>query len=79
MGCREAIYFEESTIDFPIFLLFFNTNFPIFPIRSKSWVSYIPIFFFSNHATDKESGIPQDLESGIHRWNPESENVFLYM
>ena len=34
VGCREAIYVEESTIDFPIFLLFFNTKFPIFPIFS---------------------------------------------
>ena len=34
MGCREAIYVDESTIDFPIFLLFFNTKFPIFSIFS---------------------------------------------
>ena len=34
MGCREAIYVDESTIDFPIFLVFFNTNFPMFPIFS---------------------------------------------
>ena len=27
MGSREAIYVDESTIDFPIFLLFFNTKF----------------------------------------------------
>ena len=36
MGCREAIYVDESTIDFPIFLLFFlfsnflNPEFQIF-------------------------------------------------
>ena len=41
MGSREAIYVDESTIDFPIFLLFFNTKFPIFPIFS------IPSFLFS--------------------------------
>ena len=42
MGYRGAIYVDESTIDFPIFLLFFNTKFPIFPIFS------IPSFLFSN-------------------------------
>ena len=41
MGCREAIYVDESTIDFPIFFPFFNTKFPIFPIFS------IPSFLFS--------------------------------
>ena len=41
MGSREAIYVDKSTIDFPIFLLFFNTKFPIFPIFS------IPSFLFS--------------------------------
>ena len=36
MGCREAIYVDESTIDFPIFLQFFlfsnflNPEFQIF-------------------------------------------------
>ena len=30
MGYGEDIFVEESTIDFPIFLLFFNANFPIF-------------------------------------------------
>ena len=34
MGCREAIFVDKSTNDFPIFLLFFNTKFPIFPIFS---------------------------------------------
>ena len=34
MWCRESIFVEKSTIDFPIFLLFFNTKFPIFPIFS---------------------------------------------
>ena len=48
MRCREAIFVDKSTIDFPIFLLFFNTKFPIFPF-SQSWVSYFPIFL-SNHA-----------------------------
>ena len=41
MKCREAIYVNESTIDFPIFLLFFKTKFPIFPIF------WIPSFLFS--------------------------------
>ena len=34
MWCRESIFVEKSTIDFPNFLLFFNTKFPIFPIFS---------------------------------------------
>ena len=41
IGCGETNYVDESTIDFPIFLLFFNTKFPIFPIFS------IPSFLFS--------------------------------
>ena len=48
MRCREAIFVDKSTIDFPMFLLFFNTKFPIFPF-SQSCVSYFPIFL-SNHA-----------------------------
>ena len=43
MGCREAIFVDKSTFDFPIFLLFFNAKFPIFPIFSI-------LSFFSNHA-----------------------------
>ena len=41
MECREAIYVDESTIDFPIFLLFFlfsnflNPEFPIF-LRNRA-------------------------------------------
>ena len=42
MRCREAIFVDESTFDFPIFLLFFNTKFPIFPIFS------IPSFLCSH-------------------------------
>ena len=34
MGCSETIFVGESIIDFPSFLLFFNTSFPIFPIFS---------------------------------------------
>ena len=51
MGCREAIFVDKSTIDFPIFLLFFNTKFPIFPVFSilSFLFSYFPIFL-SNHA-----------------------------
>ena len=48
MRCREAIFVDKSTINFPIFLLFFNTKFPIFPF-SQSWISYFPIFL-SYHA-----------------------------
>ena len=46
MRRREAIHVDESTIDFPSFLLFFITKFAIFPIFS------IPsfLFFWSNHA-----------------------------
>ena len=49
IGCGETNYVDESTIDFPIFLLFFNTKFPIFPIFSipSFLFSY---FFLSNHA-----------------------------
>ena len=42
MGWREAIFVDKSTIDFPIFLPFFNTKFPIFAIFS------ILSFLFSN-------------------------------
>ena len=34
VGCREAIFVDKSTIDFPIFSYFFNTKFPVFPISS---------------------------------------------
>ena len=34
MWCRESIFVEKSTIDFPNFILFFNAKFPIFPIFS---------------------------------------------
>ena len=44
MGCRESILVEKSTIDFPIFLLFFNTKFPIFPIFSI--LSFLFSYFF---------------------------------
>ena len=32
MGCSESVVVDKSIIDFPIFLLFFNTKFPIFSI-----------------------------------------------
>ena len=44
MRCREAIFVDESTIDFPIFLLFFNKEFPIFPIFSI--LSFLFSYFF---------------------------------
>ena len=44
MECRESILVEKSTIDFPIFLLFFNTKFPIFPIFSI--LSFLFSYFF---------------------------------
>ena len=34
MGCREAIFVDKRTFDFPIFVLFFNAKFPIFLIFS---------------------------------------------
>ena len=46
MGCRETIFVDESTIDFPIFLLFFNTKFPIFPIFSI--LSFLFFYFFEH-------------------------------
>ena len=44
MGCREAIFVDKSTFDFPIFLLFFNAKFPIFPIFSI--LSFLFSYFF---------------------------------
>ena len=46
MGCREAIFADESTIDFAIFLLFFNTKFPIFQYFSYFLNPEFPIFLF---------------------------------
>ena len=49
MGYREAIFVDKSTFDFPIFLLFFNAKFPIFPIFSI--LSFLfSYFFLGNHA-----------------------------
>ena len=48
MGCREAIFVDKSTFDFPIFLLFFNAKFPIFPIFSI--LSFLFSYFLSSHA-----------------------------
>ena len=44
MGCREAIFVDKSTFDFPIFLLFFNAKFSIFPIFSI--LSFLFSYFF---------------------------------
>ena len=44
MSCREATFVNESTIDFPIFLLFFNTMYPIFPVFSI--LSFLFSYFF---------------------------------
>ena len=44
MGCRESIFGDKSIIDFPIFLLFFNTKSPIFPIFSI--LSFLFSYFF---------------------------------
>ena len=44
MGCREAILVDKSTFDFPIFLLFFNAQFPTFPILSI--LSFLFSYFF---------------------------------
>ena len=58
MGCRKTAFVDESTIDFPIFLLFFNTKSPIFPIFSilSFLISY---FFFTNPgAGHPEQSIP---------------------
>ena len=51
MGCSESIFVDKSTIDFPIFLLFLNTKFPIFlfywattPLDNlKDYSSFLPI------------------------------------
>ena len=50
MGCREAIFVDKSTIDFPIFLLFFNTKFPFFSYFLNPEFP-IFLFFLSNYAT----------------------------
>ena len=48
MGCRQTIVVDESNIDFSIiFLLFFNTKFPIFPIFSI--LSFLFSYFLSIH------------------------------
>ena len=44
MGCREAIFVDKSTFDFPIFLPFFNAKFPIFLIFSI--LSFLFSYFF---------------------------------
>ena len=44
MRCQEAIFVDRSTIDFPIFLLFFYAKFPIFPIFSV--LSFLFSYFF---------------------------------
>ena len=50
MGCSETIFVDESIIDFPIFLLFFNSRFPIFPVFSiLSFLFSYFLFFLSNH------------------------------
>ena len=45
MGCRESIFFDKSTIDFPIFLLFFNTKFFFSYFLNREF-----LIFMSNHA-----------------------------
>ena len=40
----ETIFVDESTIDFPIFLLFFNTKFPIFLFFWASMALDNPVF-----------------------------------
>ena len=46
MGCGETIFVGESTINFHIFLLCFNTKFPIFPIFSI--LSFLFSYFFEH-------------------------------
>ena len=48
------MFVDESTIDFPIFLLFFNIKFPIFSIPS-----FLFSYFFNNHA----AGHPEKEET----------------
>ena len=50
MGCRETIFVDKSTINFPIFLHFLIESF-LFFLFSQSWVSYFPIFWASWHWT----------------------------
>ena len=62
MGCREAIFINKSTINFPIFLLSFSTKFPIFPVFSI--LSFLfSYFFLSNHA----AGHPEIESSTLKR------------
>ena len=61
MGCRKAIFVDKSTFDFPIFLLFFNAKFPIFPIFSI--LSFLFSYFFG-------ATMPLDtLTSSNLRWD----------
>ena len=60
MGCRQTIVVDESNIDFSIiFLLFFNTKFPIFPIFSI--LSFLFSYFLSIHG----AGHPVFLSSRL--------------
>ena len=52
MRCREAIYVDESTIDFLFFSYFLIQSF-LFFLFSESWVSYFPIFW-----SDQAAGHP---------------------
>ena len=60
MGCREAIFVDKSTFDFPIFLLFFNAKFPNFPIFSI--LLFLFSYFLSNHA----AGHPAIISTNIY-------------
>ena len=64
MGCREAIFVDKSTFDFPIFLLFFNAKFPIFPIFSilSFLFSYFPIFLGNHAAGHPVVGRPEGVK-----------------
>ena len=77
MGCREAIFVDKSTFDFPIFLLFFNAKFPIFPIFSilSFLFSYFPIFL-SNHAAGHPD-IPYALRTEYIIYQVLKKDVFL--
>ena len=60
MGCREAIFVDKSTFDFPIFLLFFNAKFPNFPVFSI--LLFLFSYFLSNHA----AGHPDIISTNIY-------------
>ena len=56
---------HESNIDFPIFLLFFDTKIPFFPIFSVLSFLFSYFFFLSNHAAGHLASGSVDLKLAL--------------